>query len=83
MTDESRRSTAAQFFMDEETKHNESVSTYDKVNRRPTKFYPIFLKEIFLIVETSLKYVDFLGKNDLILSCTAFLIYWKCSFTQC
>lgn len=39
MADESRRSTAAQFFMDEETKHNESVSTYDKVNRRSTKFY--------------------------------------------
>ncbi|XP_061172101.1 symplekin-like isoform X1 [Saccostrea echinata] len=28
---ENRRSTAAQFFMDEETTHNESVSTYDKV----------------------------------------------------
>lgn len=31
MADESRRSTAAQFFMDEEDKHNESISTYDKV----------------------------------------------------
>lgn len=44
MADESRRSTAAQFFMDEETKHNESVSTYDKVNRRSTKFYLILEK---------------------------------------